>query len=216
MVCVWSFVFVCLSVQQEVPRWGEEVPKGLRNGEQRHVVHGVSLEESLPEVCGLSCREKGAGLSSIAKLFFAAPPTRQFPQSFTFWPGTRIWKKTPQAFPEHLPKTQKERQVVCCKKKQKTDLWCLIFFFFFFLAVNFYIRHGGTRHRGSNHCLGFKQKEKTLTVLQNGVKTRIHVFHKLPTALETIHPGSETLLGCGCVCLGRSVPPGGNGSKNDG
>lgn len=45
--------FPLLPVRQEVPRRGEEVPQGVRHGEPRHVVHGLPLEESLPEVCGL-------------------------------------------------------------------------------------------------------------------------------------------------------------------
>lgn len=40
-------------VLQEAPRRGQEVPEGVRDGEPRHVVHRLPLEEGLPEVRGL-------------------------------------------------------------------------------------------------------------------------------------------------------------------
>lgn len=54
--CGWSVLdmhalnaFSC-AVAKETPRGGQEVPKGVRHGEERDVVHGLSLEEGLSEI----------------------------------------------------------------------------------------------------------------------------------------------------------------------
>lgn len=41
---------VTSAVTKETPWGGEEVPKGVRHGEERHVVHSLSLEKSLSEI----------------------------------------------------------------------------------------------------------------------------------------------------------------------
>lgn len=45
-------------LQPEGPRRREEVPQGVRDGEPRHVVHRLPLEEGLPEIHRLSWRGK--------------------------------------------------------------------------------------------------------------------------------------------------------------
>lgn len=49
-VCVHVLNAVTSAVTKETPWRGEEVPKGVRHGEERHVVHSLSLEKSLPEI----------------------------------------------------------------------------------------------------------------------------------------------------------------------
>lgn len=41
---------VTSAVTKETPRGGKEVPKGVRYGEERHVVHSLPLEKSLSEI----------------------------------------------------------------------------------------------------------------------------------------------------------------------
>lgn len=45
----WTYAVTSV-VTKETPRRGEEVPKGIRHGEERHVVHSLSLEKSLSEI----------------------------------------------------------------------------------------------------------------------------------------------------------------------
>lgn len=53
----WASGCLCLcpyavtsAVTKETPWGGEEVPQGVRHGEERHVVHSLSLEKSLSEI----------------------------------------------------------------------------------------------------------------------------------------------------------------------
>lgn len=55
--CVWVSGCLCAcpyavtsAVTKETPWGGKEVPKGVRHGEERHVVHSLSLEKSLSEI----------------------------------------------------------------------------------------------------------------------------------------------------------------------
>ena len=50
-----------VSVLQKAQGRRQEVPEGIRHGEPRHVVHGLPLEESLPEVHGLRREAHQAG-----------------------------------------------------------------------------------------------------------------------------------------------------------
>lgn len=62
MACIslhsWPYAVTCV-VTKETPQRGKEVPKGIRHGEERHVVHSLSLEKSLSEIhrliCSISC-----------------------------------------------------------------------------------------------------------------------------------------------------------------
>lgn len=45
----WPYAVTSV-VTKETPRRGKEVPKGIRHGEERHVVHSLSLEKSLSEI----------------------------------------------------------------------------------------------------------------------------------------------------------------------
>lgn len=48
-LCACPYV-VTSAVTKETPWGGEEVPKGVRHGEERHVVHSLSLEKGLSEI----------------------------------------------------------------------------------------------------------------------------------------------------------------------
>lgn len=48
-VCACPYA-VTSAVTKETPWGGEEVPKGVRHGKERHVVHSLSLEKSLSEI----------------------------------------------------------------------------------------------------------------------------------------------------------------------
>lgn len=65
--CLYACPYAVASAVTKETSWGgEEVPKGVRHGEERHVVHSLSLEEGLSEIHRLiqspsSVHHMGAG-----------------------------------------------------------------------------------------------------------------------------------------------------------
>lgn len=130
---------VTSAVTKETPWGGEEVPKGVRHGEERHVVHSLSLEKSLPEIhrlikspssfCDMSSsplgatvrwtlplRKRGESLHNGVLSTASFSPAGGF--AFTLFPFPNTKDKTKLMLQnKHLKRKKKKKKAFNKKKK---------------------------------------------------------------------------------------------------
>lgn len=132
---------VTSAVTKETPWGGEEVPKGVRHGEERHVVHSLSLEKSLSEIHRLirsTSRVHEMSSSSLGMTARWTLPLRRRRQISSGWSSQCCFLQPSMGFafslfrfqiqrekikPVGKNKQTKQTKKISKKKKELSQVW---------------------------------------------------------------------------------------------
>lgn len=117
---VWASGCLCAcpyavtsAVTKETPWGGEEVPKGVRHGEERHVVHSLSLEKSLSEIHRLiqsPSRVREMSSPSLGATARWTLPLRRWGEISSRWSSQRCFLQPSRGFAFSLFRFQTQRE----------------------------------------------------------------------------------------------------------